>query len=221
VKPTLRWGVTIAGFTLCGLGIGTGASAATLASHQAAPVGVFRAQQLIPGDTLTGTIAVPAASTALDPYLQALHLVDGGPAGPQLSSLVQLVVRAPNGSSWTGTPADLLTAVKLPGGQLAAHSSRTYAVSLTLPSAATKAYAGRTLGFDMEWGGMDSAGAPVTAVLGETFTRGSAGSGSSSGLGGSLPFTGGDVSLEVAAALVLLVAGSAFVVVGRRNRSTD
>lgn len=213
MKPALRWGATIAGFTLCGLGIGTGASAATLASHQTAAVGVFQAAQLIPGDTLTGTIAVPGASTAVDPYLQALRLVDGGPAGPDLSSLVQLVVRAPDGSSWHGTPAQLITAVKLPGGQVAAHATRTYAISLTFPSSATAAYAGRTLGFDMEWGGMDSAGAPVTAVLGETFTRGSTGS------GGSLPFTGGDVALEVAAALVLVAAGSAFVVVGRRNRS--
>jgi hypothetical protein len=86
---------------------------------------------------------------------------------------------------------------------------------LTLPLNALRSYAGRTLGVELQWGGMTAAGKPVTKVLGETFGRGGSSTGPSAA---ALPFTGSNVLLGIAAGLLSLCCGLLLVVIGRTGR---
>jgi hypothetical protein len=188
----------------------------------------------MPGDSLTGHLDLPSGDQPLTPYLQALNLVDGcvsgqtcSSDGPSLSQTLQLVVTAPNnGGTWKGTPADLLTKTTLPGGQLPANSgSRRYAISLLVPTTLTNGSEDRTISLELQYGGMDSSDATVTAVLGETFTKTNNGSGTktTSVLGkhaskSALPFTGSSAGIELLAGIALVAVGAILLLLGRQQR---
>lgn len=225
---------TIAGVLLA-VGLGLGGSvvfAGTQAAAADAPASVFNASNLMPGDTLTSHLDIPSGDQPLTPYLQAHDLVDGCVAGatctadgPKLSSSLLLVVTAPDGERWRGTPADLLTRVLLPGGQIAHSGSTRYGISLEVPTALTDSSEDRTIALELEWGGLDGSDQIVTSVLGETFTKGDGTSGQkpTSVLAeqihkGSLPFTGSYLEIELFSGAGLVAAGSAFWLVSRRRR---
>lgn len=221
-------------FLSVGLGLGGGAAFTTAQATAAnGPPGVFNASGLMPGDTLTSHLDIPSGNQPLTPYLQAHNLQDGcvagatcTPAGPKLSSTLQLVVTAPDGERWHGTPADLLTRVLLPGGQIAANSGSTkYGISLAVPTTLVNSSEDRTISLELEWGGLDGSNQIVTSVLGETFTRGGTGAGgtTTSVLGeqthkDALPFTGGYIGIELLAGVVLFVTGAGFWLATARRR---
>lgn len=236
MRSLVRLRTSTVSFVLLSVGLGLGGSAAFANTRAAAantPVSVFNASDLLPGDTLTSHLDIPSGNQPLTPYLQAHNLQDGcvagvtcTPAGPKLSSTLQLVVTAPDGEAWRGTPADLLKPVLLPGGQLAANSgSTTYGISLVVPAALTDSSEDRTIGLELQWGGMDGSDQIVTSVEGETFTKGNSASGQkpASVLGeqthrGDLPFTGGYLEIELLAGVGLVLAGSALWLASRRRR---
>lgn len=224
-------------FVLLSVGLGLGGAAAfpgTGASAANGSPSIFNSSGLMPGDTLTGHLDVPSGNQPLTPYLQAINLRDGcvsgqtcTPDGPRLSQTVRLVVSAPNnGGTWQGTPADLLAKTTLPGGQLPANSgSRRYGIALIVPTALTNGSEDRTISLELQYGGMDSSDATVTAVLGETFTKPTSGSGTTttSVLGehaskSALPFTGSYAGIELLAGAALIGGGGILLLAGRQRR---
>lgn len=231
MRSLVRWRRGAA-LVLLSVGLGLGGSAVfagTQASAAGSPASIFNASDLLPGDTLTGHLDLPSSNQPLTPYLQALNLQDGcvagetcTPNGPKLSQTLPLVVTAPDGSTWRGTAADLLTPVVLPGGLLPANSgSRTYGISLSVPATLTDSSEDRTFAFELQYGGMDGSEQIVTSVLGETFTKG--GGTTTSVLGehtskGALPFTGSYAGITFIGGLALVSFGTLLLVAGYRRR---
>jgi hypothetical protein len=198
VKLEARRAANVIGYTLCA--VGTGAVIGLLSTGgignatgtTTTPMS-FAQHQLLPGTELTGTFDVPAGSMPLTPYMKATDLSDGcvadkacTPHDHKLSDALLLDITAPDGATWHGNASDLATTITLPGGDLSANSApRTYAVTLALPKSLGNDYQDRTVALDLQWGGMDDAGDPVTAVTASAFpTPSSAPSGSVAATGG-------------------------------------
>lgn len=222
-----------AAFVLLSVGLSLGGSAVftdAQASAADGPATIFQTSPLLPGDTVTGHLELPTGSQPLTPYIQAISLSDGcvagatcAPGGPKLSRTLLLTVTAPDGSTWHGTAAQLLSPLPLPGGLLPATSgSVTYGISLTVPVSLADDSEDRTFALDFQYGGMDSSNQIITSVLGETFTKGGP-EGGASVLGehtseSALPFTGAYIGLFVVAGAALVGAGALFLLVGLRRR---
>lgn len=224
-----------AAFVLLSVGLGLGGGAVFSGAQASAadgPTTIFSTSALLPGDTVTGHIDLPTGSQPLTPYLQAVSLSDGcvpdtscTPGGPKLSRRLQLVVTAPDGATWTGTAAELLSPVPLPGGLLPSTSSSvTYGISLTVPVSLTDDSEDRTFALDFQYGGMDRSNQIITSVLGETFTKGGADGASVLGeetSNGALPFTGSYAGITFIGGLALVALGALFLVAGHRRRGAD
>jgi hypothetical protein len=214
----LRQGV---GLVSCALGV---ALVGSPAAAQTPPPVVLDVSGLSPGQSVRGQLLLPSGRQALEPFLQSLNLHDGcasvgcRPGGPLLTDTLDLVVRAPDGRTWRGSPRQLSIPRALPGGPLAAHAeARSYEVTLTLPVTATNGSADRTVSFLLRWGGRNATSQPLTSVSGGAFpdTRG----GSGGGHRGDLPFTGGDAVGRLSFGLLLVAGGGLMAASGRRTRS--
>lgn len=94
-----------------------------------------------------------------------------------------------------------------------------------MPTALTNGSEDRTISLELQYGGMDNSDATVTAVLGETFTKGNSGSGSKTTpvVGehvnkGALPFTGSYAGIEFLAGAAFVGGGAMLLLVSRRHR---
>ena len=167
----------------------------------------------------------------MEPYFRVVDLHDTcaalcvGPRSP-LSSLLLLTATASDGATWERHLPNLSQAVALPGGPLAAHANaRHYQLTATLPQSTGNEGEGLSVTFSTETGLMDSTGAIVTSVLGETF-----GMGGSNGASRtpsvlaetfsrrSLPFTGTPGTQLMWAGSAALGGGVLLLLASRRRR---
>jgi hypothetical protein len=206
-----------------------------IADAETKPPSVFSVDALEPGQTVHGAITVPGAAVPVSPYLR-IHaiqqhcLVATCADSASLASMLTMTVTAPNGATWRGALTALKPGIDLPGGLMAAGHDRTYRMLLSLPARAGNQYEALAISAELDWGGRDDDGHAVTPVGPGTSTHlGSDGGGDStpSVLGehllrpqrdDSLPFTGLDALVLVAAASGSLVTGLAFTAVARRVR---
>jgi hypothetical protein len=205
--------------------LASGATSAIAATPVTSVFPVFASAVLVPGDAIQGTLTIPAASTTLMPYLRALRIQQtcghaDCPTTPHgLADLLLLTATAPGGQIWRGTFAALAAGTTLPGGTVSAGQTRTYRLGLVLPASTSNQYEDMSVSAQLEWGGQDSAGTPVTAVLGETFSKGATSATRNGGAhGGALPFTGLDAERLVVLALVAVASGSYVLAASRRKR---
>jgi hypothetical protein len=180
---------------------------------------LFSDSPLAPGVATTGQIEVDPADRTLTPYIKVLDVRDSClhqcPANaPTLSHVLQVQVRAPDGTGWTKTLEDLTEITALSGGNLSPNSpARTYRVAASLPPNAGNRAEGLSTSFVVQWGLMDSNDHPVTRVLGESFQRDPGNRLQSH----ELPFTGSDVVLELLASASTVAIGVSLVGAARRR----
>lgn len=207
-------------FVLLSIGLGLGGSAVSAKTQAAAatgPTSIFDASGLVAGDSLTGYLDVPSGNLPLVPYLLAIDLRDGclsaapcPPGEPKLSQTLQLVVTAPDGATWQGTPTDLTTTTALPGDQLAANSgSWRYRISLLVPATLTNSSQDRTIAFALQYGAVSSAESLGTPGVDEPFKN------------GTLPFTGSYAGIELWAGAALCGCGGVLLLISRIRRHAD
>ena len=186
---------------------------------------IFPSIQLMPGQHVAGQFVVSPGSESFVPWLRVDNVNQGCvthaecPSLPSpLSSELRVLVSAPDGSTLQTTITDLVAGKALPGGQLRpGDSARHYRAVLSMPVDLDDAYQDRTISFGTQFG-------PRIAVLAHHGRRGqsSSGDGNKSGdvgvsnQGSSLPFTGADVVMELAAALSAIAIGALLVGAVRR-----
>lgn len=187
---------------------------------------VFPAKALMPGDSFSGDLLVPAAPVAATPVLKVHDVREACRTAScdrhaTLASVLQLTITAPDGDTYSGTIRQLESWVALPGGDLAAGQSRDYRATLAAPLSLGNAYEDRRISATLLWVSVDRRGRPTgpvsstsigSQVLGEHIDRGERRSGAD------LPLTGFDVAMSLSAATLLIGAGLGFVVMARVRR---
>lgn len=194
---------------------------------------VFGHQQLTPGGSISGHITVPGANVAVLPYLtltspatQTCTSTSCPSHPPQVAHVLSLTADDGAGDVWHGSLDSIKGRLLLPGGPMAAHHSRTYTMTVSMPSDADDRYEDLSLHLGFSWGGVAVASGPNgnhggATVKGEHFDRrsGSSSSGRVPQSSGSLPFTGFDALGAAGAGAGLIAAGFVLVAAARRRRS--
>jgi hypothetical protein len=216
------------GGLLCAIGLGAAVGLLAAAQSAAARTTVnpiFPSIQLMPGQHVTGQFVVSPGSHGFVPWLRVENLKQGcatntacASLASPLSSELHVQVSAPNGSTLQTTITDLVAGKALPGGLLSpGDPARHYRAVLSMPAGLDDAYQDRTISFGTQFG-------PRIAVRAQHGHRGqSHGDGNQTGevgvsnQGGSLPFTGADIAVELAAALSAIAIGVMLVGSVRRR----
>jgi len=238
-KPTPRWrdrrswALVIAAAACCAAAGTAAAAQPSSTAHFTRSAPLFASNLIGAGGSVTGTIDLPASGVAgLTPYLQFRNVHDGCSTGTsclgspgELSKAMTFTVVGADRRAWSGTIRDLRHGITLPGDAPSATAALSYDVTASLPATATNASSLRTLSFDLEYGSNDRSGHAVTKVLGEGFGRpgisGTTGAvAASNNSGSSLPFTGADLAIDLAAAAAAIALGASALIVGRRKHRT-
>lgn len=192
-------------------------------------VAMFGAQNMVPGQSITGTIGVRNTGTGPGLISLAFSGVNGALAGELEYSV------GPPGRPADGRPETLAALEQgvVMDPDLAPGATDGYQITVTFPAGAGNQWQGRSTSFDIVWsltdtgleagsGGAPSVGSPAPGPAGETSSVIVAGAGSQASAApsmlGRLAFTGGAVALPVEIGVAAVVLGSLAVTAARRRR---
>jgi hypothetical protein len=142
---------------LAAVGITVG-SGANFTAHAANPANTFNAGNLKPGDTVNGTVDIQNTGSVPGTFtLSTSNVVDTGALLGQLDLKVEDCgvysgTTAPNCAGtnfvYNGKASGLTTAAL---GSFAANAKHRYNFAVTLPSATTNAFQGKTASVEFDW----------------------------------------------------------------------